>query len=106
LKSNKTVKRGLHDMSEKIDTGAADASDTVCGATLLRHNFLLLTKQFRSDHQVVGYSLGKTFDMSPLVLRGWEKGDGVAPTLKDVPRRWVALDVDSIDVPDELDRHE
>jgi hypothetical protein len=62
-------------MSETlIDAGASGASDAmICGATLLRHNFLLLTKQFRSDHQVVGYSLGKTFDMSALVLRGHDR---------------------------------
>jgi hypothetical protein len=35
-----------------------------------------------------------------------EKKDGIAPTLKDVPRRWVALDFDSIDAPDGLDRHD
>ena len=113
----------------------------VCGATLLRHNFLLMTKQFRTDGEVIGYSLGKMFDMSDLVLRGLarvldmldgmqgltnmcvirgelinpprvfrqrrllqKKGDGGTATLKDVPRRWVALDFDSIAAPDDLDR--
>jgi hypothetical protein len=122
----------------------ADAPDAmVCRATLLRHNFLLMTKQFRTDGEVIGYSLGKMFDMSDLVLRGLDrvldmldgvqgltnmcvirgelinpprvfrqrrllqkKGDGGTATLKDVPRRWVALDFDSIAAPDDLDRRD
>jgi hypothetical protein len=62
-------------MSETlVCDGATDAPDAmICGATLLRHNFLLMTKQFRADGEVIGYSLGKFFDMSTVVLRGLDR---------------------------------